>query len=152
MVCGLDQSVRLGEVTKHSRNSTREKRSTRYTNSNTRIKYKYKNTSRKLIHRWNTYTDRYKIRGLITSVIIVDKIIDSVKKNAQGYRLREHQISIVCYTDDRVLIAECEDDLQRMLHNFKIKAREYKMHILTEKTKLLTISKEPLRSKSWKHD
>lgn len=49
---------------------------------------------------------------------------------------------IVCYADDAVLLAEIEDDLQRMLYRFNQTTREYNIQIFTSKTKALTISKE----------
>lgn len=79
--------------------------------------------------------------------IIMDKIIDSVKTADRGYRIGKREIKIVCYADDAVLLAESEDDLQRLLFRFKTTAEEFNMRISTEKTKSLTISKEPLRSK-----
>ncbi|XP_055714317.1 uncharacterized protein LOC129808563 [Phlebotomus papatasi] len=57
------------------------------------------------------------------------------------------QYNIVCYADDAVLMAENEDDLQRLLQKFNISALKYNMSISTSKTKALTVSKEPIRCK-----
>ncbi|KAI4476057.1 hypothetical protein M0802_014934 [Mischocyttarus mexicanus] len=55
--------------------------------------------------------------------------------------------NILCYADDVVLIANSEDNLQRLLHKFNITSKKYNMTISAEKTKCLTISKEPIRCK-----
>uniref|UniRef100_A0A1B0D569 Uncharacterized protein n=1 Tax=Phlebotomus papatasi TaxID=29031 RepID=A0A1B0D569_PHLPP len=57
------------------------------------------------------------------------------------------QYNIVCYADDAVLMAENEDDLQRLLQKFNISAMKYNMIISTSKTKALTVSKKPIRCK-----
>lgn len=52
-------------------------------------------------------------------------------------------MNIICYADDVVLIAS-GDDLQRLLHQFITTAKRVNMEIFKEKTKYLTVSKEPL--------
>ncbi|XP_043496141.1 uncharacterized protein LOC122520182 [Polistes fuscatus] len=49
------------------------------------------------------------------------------------------------HADDAVLIAENEDDLQRLLHEFNTIAQSLGMLISTSKTKCMTTSKIPLR-------
>ncbi|XP_055385812.1 uncharacterized protein LOC129614885 [Condylostylus longicornis] len=61
--------------------------------------------------------------------------------------MADHEICIICYADDAVLLAENENDLQRMLFTFNTVAGQYNMKISTEKTKSMTISKEPIRCK-----
>lgn len=78
--------------------------------------------------------------------IVMDEVIKSVRSE-RGYRMGNQQIGILCYADDAVLIAESEDDLQRMLHKFNTTARQYIMIISTEKTKTIVITKEPIRCK-----
>ena len=56
-------------------------------------------------------------------------------------------INIDCYADDAVLLADNEDNLQRLLYTFQQSAKEYNMEISTTKTKSLVISKEPIRCK-----
>uniref|UniRef100_A0A1B0GQC6 Uncharacterized protein n=1 Tax=Phlebotomus papatasi TaxID=29031 RepID=A0A1B0GQC6_PHLPP len=62
-------------------------------------------------------------------------------------RMGSDQYNIVCYADDAVLMAENEDDLQRLFQKFNISALKYNMSISTSKTKALTVSKEPIRCK-----
>lgn len=78
--------------------------------------------------------------------IILDEIIKQVKTK-RGYRMGNREIQILCYADDTVLIAEDEDDLQRLLHQFNITAKKFNMKISAEKTKSVVISKEPIRCK-----
>lgn len=78
--------------------------------------------------------------------LVMDEIISSVKSVARGYNMGT-EVKIVCYADDAVLISDNEDDLQRLLFNFEKVAGEYNMRISAEKTKSLTISREPLRCK-----
>lgn len=54
------------------------------------------------------------------------------------------QINIVCYADDAVLIANSEDDLQRLVQTFR-KAEDVGMKISTNKTKTIVIAREPYR-------
>ena len=53
------------------------------------------------------------------------------------------EFKILCFADDAVLIAESEDNLQRMLFGFN----KYNMSMSIPKTKSMTISKEPIRCK-----
>lgn len=68
-----------------------------------------------------------------------------VKMN--GYRMGAHKINILCYADDAVLFAECEDDLQRLLFQFYTASKRKNMEISINKTKCMTIAKDPLRCK-----
>lgn len=78
---------------------------------------------------------------------IMDQVIKTVKNTGLGYRMGMHKVNILCYADDAVLIAESEDDLQRMLQAFNRQAEKLNMQISTNKTKCMTITKEPLRCK-----
>lgn len=78
--------------------------------------------------------------------IILDEIIKQVKTR-RGYRMGNKEIQILCYADDTILIAENEDDLQRLMHQFNITAKKFNMKISAEKTKSVVISKEPIRCK-----
>lgn len=79
--------------------------------------------------------------------LILDQIVNKVKTIGKGYKMGQKEIKILCYADDTVLIAENEEDLQRMLHKFNQTAEEYNMQISISKTQAMTISKEPLRCK-----
>lgn len=79
--------------------------------------------------------------------LIMDKITDNTKRFGTGYRMGNKEIKIICYADDVALISEDEDGLQRLLYNFNKEAEKYNMVISTNKTKCLTISKEPTRCK-----
>jgi hypothetical protein len=56
-------------------------------------------------------------------------------------------VDIVCYADDATLIADIEDDLQRLLTRFSQSCTEFDLKISSKKTKSLIISREPLRCK-----
>ena len=45
----------------------------------------------------------------------------------------------ILYTDDQILIAASEDDLQRMAYHLKLIARKYKMTISGTKTKSMAM-------------
>jgi len=57
------------------------------------------------------------------------------------------EIKIICYADDATLVADNEDDLQRMLIKFAEACRTFELKISTNKTKTMTIYKKPLRCK-----
>lgn len=78
--------------------------------------------------------------------MIMDDIIEELK-TTKGYKLTTGEIKIICYADDAVIMAESEDDLQRLLFKFHTKAKKLNMEISTPKTKTLVISKEPIRCK-----
>ena len=78
--------------------------------------------------------------------IIMDEIIKKVSK-LRGYKMGEKKINILCYADDAVLVAENEDDLQRLLHQFNLVAKSFNMVISASKSKCMTTSKTPLRCK-----
>lgn len=44
----------------------------------------------------------------------------------------------VCYADEAVLIADSEDNLQRLLHSFNTKAKDLNMLINPENTKIFS--------------
>ena len=50
-------------------------------------------------------------------------------------------IQAVCYTDDAVLIADSEENLQKILIKFNQSAKKLNMEISLKKTKCLSISK-----------
>lgn len=77
---------------------------------------------------------------------MMDEIIEAVK-GMRGYRMSGNNINIICYADDAILIAENEDDLQRLLFKFNNICKQYNMKISTEKTKALTIARDPIRCK-----
>lgn len=51
------------------------------------------------------------------------------------------------YGDDTILFAENEDDLQRLLFQFKTATHKLNMKIATTKTKSMIIAKNPIRCK-----
>jgi Reverse transcriptase (RNA-dependent DNA polymerase). len=57
------------------------------------------------------------------------------------------EINLMCYGDDIALIADTEDDLQRLLYNFHLSCLKFNVKISIHKTKVMTKSKEPLRRK-----
>ena len=79
--------------------------------------------------------------------LVMDEIIDEVKNAGRGYSMGRNSIKIVCYADDAVLVAEDEDDLQRMLYRFERTAEKFNMVLSVDKTESLAIAKEPKRCK-----
>lgn len=79
--------------------------------------------------------------------IIMNQIIRGVNKIEAGYTMRERSLIILCYTDDVILIAENEDDLQRLLNRFKTTAERFNMFISHKKTKAMVIAKDPTKCK-----
>lgn len=66
---------------------------------------------------------------------IIDEIIEEVKTGKE-YKLGERKVKIICYVDDMTLVAESEDELQKLLMIMMIlSCRRYNVKILTEKTK-----------------
>ena len=68
--------------------------------------------------------------------LVMDRIINHVKGVGLGYRMGQTEFQILCYADDAVLIAESEDNLQRMLFEFNQTANKYNISI--PKTKSMT--------------
>lgn len=79
--------------------------------------------------------------------LIMDRIIERVRKVKHGYRLGRHLLKIVCFADDAALLADTEDGLQWLLQAFKSEAEELNMKISIKKTKSMVISREPRRCK-----
>lgn len=78
--------------------------------------------------------------------LVMKHILNNLS-NKKGYYFGSYNINSICYADDTVLIAESEDDLQRLLFQFYKTCQSFNMRISTQKTKCITISKEPLRCK-----
>jgi hypothetical protein len=78
--------------------------------------------------------------------IIMNEIIKGIK-GMRGYRTGESMINLVVYADDVVLIAENEDDLQRMLFKFNNVCKKFNILITNQKTKTMVIAKHPVRCK-----
>lgn len=78
--------------------------------------------------------------------IIMDEIIKNVK-NRKGYKMGNKELKIICYADDAVLLAESEDDLQRLLHVFNTTAKRFNLIISHKKSICMTTSIEPKRCK-----
>ena len=76
----------------------------------------------------------------------MDELIIQVRK-LKGYKIGDRKIKTLCYADDAVLIAESEDELQRLLHHFNTTAKKFKMNISVTKTGVMSKSKTPLRCK-----
>ena len=79
--------------------------------------------------------------------LLMGKIINKVTSLNLGYKMGNKRIGMVCYADDAALIADSEDDLQRQLFQFFQISRQLNMNISTNKTKCMTIAKDPLRCK-----
>ena len=56
----------------------------------------------------------------------------------------DENINMVCHANDAALVAENEDDLQRLLYKFSLSCDKFNLKVSPKKTKSLTISKEPL--------
>lgn len=50
-------------------------------------------------------------------------------KEKTGINISYNNVSILCYADDAVLIADNEDDLQKLLHKFNVTAKKYNLQI-----------------------
>jgi hypothetical protein len=68
----------------------------------------------------------------------MNEIIKDIK-NKKGYRMENKEINIICYADDAVLIADNDDNLQRLLYQFLLSSQKYNMKISVGKTKTLTV-------------
>lgn len=56
--------------------------------------------------------------------IVMVNIIDRVNRMS-GYRLGQNNINIICYADAVVLIADNENNLQRLLHKIVTRANDF---------------------------
>lgn len=69
--------------------------------------------------------------------VIMDELIRRVH-TMRSYRMGDKEINIICYADDAALVAESEDDLQRLLHQLNRTAKSFNMIIADTKTKCMT--------------
>lgn len=53
-----------------------------------------------------------------------------------------HIQDVLCYADNAMIVAEKEDDLQRLLHFFKTTPKKFNMLISVEQTKCIYYNKE----------
>jgi len=69
--------------------------------------------------------------------IYINKIIQEFKTVIKkGIQLNNRKlVNTILYTDDQILLATSEDDLQTMAHRLNLIARKYKMTISGTKTK-----------------
>ena len=74
----------------------------------------------------------------------MNEIIKNLK-GLQGYPLGDDNVNMICYADDATLIADNEDDLQRLLNRFSQSCTKFDLNISSKKTKCVIISKEPLK-------
>ena len=74
----------------------------------------------------------------------MNEIIKEVRTK-DGYKMGRKDLNIIRYADDVVLMADNEDDLQRLLYSFYLGCQKYNMKISLEKTKSMTISKIPFK-------
>lgn len=79
--------------------------------------------------------------------LLMDRIITKVREAKCGYGMGNAQINIVCYADDAVLLADNEDDLQKLVRIFAEEAGAVGMEISINKTKTMVIAREPHRCK-----
>lgn len=68
-----------------------------------------------------------------------------VKSAGKGYKLTKKEFKIICYADDALIISKDEDNLQNLHYRFERVANKLNMVIYVQKTKSLTISREPRR-------
>lgn len=79
--------------------------------------------------------------------VVMDEIIEAVTELNLGYDMKSTKISMVCYADDAALIAQNEDDLQRLLYRLQIISNNYGLKISSEKTKSAVYGKTAKRCK-----
>lgn len=79
--------------------------------------------------------------------IVMDQVIKEVYRVNARYRIGSRSLKVLFYADDGVIIAENEDDLQRLVYKMKTVAEKFNMEILINKTQSMVISKDPIR---WK--
>jgi hypothetical protein len=63
----------------------------------------------------------------------------------KGYNIGDKDLNIIRCAGDSVHIADGENNLQRLLHQFVLSCKKYRMKMSVSKTKALTVSKEPLQ-------
>ncbi|XP_057671223.1 uncharacterized protein LOC130902950 [Diorhabda carinulata] len=78
--------------------------------------------------------------------VIMDQIIESVNEVNAGFEMNNRHLRIHCYADDAILIAENEDDLQRLLHKFNLTAQRLNMQISCEKTQSMIVKSVTITS------
>jgi hypothetical protein len=56
--------------------------------------------------------------------LVMNKIIKDVRYK-EGYKIGDKELNVTCYADDAVLIADSENSLQRLLHQFRLSCQTY---------------------------
>lgn len=87
---------------------------------------------------------------LLFNILMNDIILEL--KGLRGFKIGNKNVNVLCYADDTVLIADSEDSLQRLLYKFAQTCDKCNLKISTKKTKVLTVSKEPIRCKLQLYD
>lgn len=73
--------------------------------------------------------------------VYAEEIIKNDKLEKIGFKINGKVINNISYADDRVIIAETEEQMQRMLDIINKEGKKYGMKINTEKTKIMKFSK-----------
>ena len=74
----------------------------------------------------------------------MDDIFENLPEHLD-YKLGKTALPVVCYADDAVLMAECEEDLQILLNKFCENSDRLNMQVSTTKTKCMATAKASLR-------
>lgn len=77
----------------------------------------------------------------VLSNVVIDEIILQVREVDAGFGMGEKTGKILCYANNAILMAQSEDELQRLLYRFTRASNELSMEISALKTKSIVISK-----------
>jgi len=71
----------------------------------------------------------------------IETAITETKEKTPGIRINGKQIHSICFADDIALVANTEEELNKMLNSLDSKLIKYKLKINANKTKAMIVSK-----------
>jgi hypothetical protein len=74
--------------------------------------------------------------------IFINGIVEKVKEDGGGGELGELRVTVLLFADDMVLLAESEEELEKMVGKVKEYCEEWRLQVNVSKTKVMVVSKD----------
>jgi hypothetical protein len=74
--------------------------------------------------------------------IFINGIVQKVKEDGDGGELGDLRIPVLLFADDMVLMADGEEELERMVRKVKKYCEEWRLEVNVSKIKVMVVSKD----------